>query len=112
VTTPEEAFRKEIAAITAEYRSRLPATLAELEGIWRALAGGAATAEQVTDLRLRLHTIAGTARTMGVPGVSEAAAAAEAFLEPHAKRGKLPPPAEHEQFAKLLAALRSSAGAP
>ena len=58
------------------------------------------------ELQRELHTLAGAAKTMGVAGISEAAAAAESFIEPYRKRNKLPAAGERHRFEKLLHALR------
>ena len=107
-----EAFKQQLAALGAEYRRTLPAKLDEIDALWRNLASGAAAPARLVDLQRALHTIAGTARTLGVAGVSEAAAAAEAAVEPHAGRGKLPPAAGRKKLEDLLAALRASAPPP
>ncbi len=104
-----EAFKRQLEALSAEYRSGLAQKFAELDGLWRDLAGGAAGPDRLGDLQRELHSIAGAARTFGVAGVSEAAAAAESFLEPFCKRRKLPPPARHAEFERLLAALKQAA---
>ena len=65
--------RAEFDALLAEYRRDLPQTLARIEAL---LAGG-----RFTELRRALHTLAGSAGTYGLPGVGQAAAAAEAQLE-------------------------------
>ena len=104
-----EAFKRQFEALSAEYRSGLPRKFAELDGLWRDLAGGTAAPDRLADLQRELHTLAGTARTLGVAGVSEAAAAAESFLEPYGKRRKLPPSARHAEFQRLLEALKQAA---
>ena len=104
-----EAFRQQLEAISAEYRSGLPAKLAELDALWRELASGAAEPGRMGDLLRALHSMAGSAKTFGVSGVSEAAAAAESFLEPFSKRRKLPNSAQQAKFTLLLDNLKNVA---
>ena len=104
-----EAFRQQLAAISAEYRSGLPAKLAELDALWKELASGAGEPGRMGDLLRALHSMAGSAKTFGVSGVSEAAAAAESFLEPFSKRRKMPKGARQVAFTRLLDDLKRAA---
>ncbi len=104
-----EEFSKQIEALRAEYRAGLPDKLAELDGLWRGLASGAMQPGRLADLRRGLHSLAGSARTFGVAGVGEAAAAAESWLEPYCNRGAVPGPAEQAEFRRLLDALKQTA---
>jgi len=104
-----EEFQKQIAALRADYRAKLPAKLEEISGLWRGLAGGELPADRIVDLRRELHSLAGSARTFGVEGVSEAALAAETWLEPHCARRALPAADEQPGFGRLLDALKQAA---
>jgi chemotaxis protein histidine kinase CheA len=104
-----EEFRKQIEALRAEYRAGLPAKLAELDDLWHSLANGAMKPDRIADLRRGLHSLAGSARTFGVDGVGEAAAAAESWLEPYCSRSAVPGPAEQTEFRRLLDALKRTA---
>lgn len=104
-----EEFQKQIAALRAEYRAKLPAKLDEIDSLWRNLASGALTADRIVDLRRELHSLAGSARTFGVEGVSEAALAAETWIEPYCARLAVPAPAQQPDFRQLLDALQQSA---
>lgn len=108
----QDAFRRQIEALSAEYRGTLPGKLAALDRLWRELASGALEPARLADLRRELHSLAGTAKTFGVAGVSEAAAAADAFLDPYAAKGKLPDGAKRAEFTRLLEAVTRSAPAP
>jgi HPt (histidine-containing phosphotransfer) domain-containing protein len=98
-----EAFRRQIEALSTEYRVGLPDKLAEIDTLWRAPPGREA------ELLRALHSMAGSARTFGVKGVSEAAAAAEIYLAPFCERGRTPNAAQRAEFERLLDALRRSA---
>jgi chemotaxis protein histidine kinase CheA len=105
--TPD-AFKRQLEAHRAEYRRDLPAKLAELGELWRGLASGALKPARLGDLQRELHTLAGTAKTFGVAGVSEAAAVAESLLEPYCRRSRLPGAAKRAEFERLLEALKRS----
>jgi chemotaxis protein histidine kinase CheA len=104
-----EAFKRQLEAISSEYRASLPKKLAEIDALWSDLVSGAAKPDHMGNLQRELHSIAGSAKTFGVSGVSEAAAAAELFLEPFSKRRKLPNSAQQAEFARLLDKLKNTA---
>lgn len=104
-----EEFQKQIAALRAEYRAKLPAKLDEIDELWRGLASGALPAERLAELQRELHSLAGSARTFGVEGVSEAALAAEHWIEPYCGVRALPAPADQPAFRRLLDALKQTA---
>ncbi len=103
-----EDFQKQLEALSAEYRGRLPGRLADIEALWRGLVAGSVDAGRLKELQRELHTIAGSARTFGVAGVSEAAGAAEACLEPFCVRGALPGTAARSEFQRLLESLKQA----
>jgi chemotaxis protein histidine kinase CheA len=105
-----EDFQRQLEAISAEYRRELPAKLDAIETLWRGLSDRGSGTGSIADLRRELHSLAGSARTFGIAGVSEAAATAESFLEPYARRGKLPGAAQRAAFARLLESVRKAAG--
>ena len=100
------AFRRQLDVLSTEYRRSLPGKFAEIDELWRKLADGATDSLSIAGLQRELHTLAGSAKTFGVAGVSEAAAAAEAFLEPYCAHGAIPRPAARDKFRVLLDALR------
>ena len=106
----EEAFRQQLEATRAEYRSDLPVKLARIESLWSEIAGGGSKPAGLAELVRELHTIAGSARTLGVAGVSEAAAAAELYLDPISRKHKPPTARQLAGFTPLLEALRQAAG--
>ncbi|MCW5605351.1 MAG: Hpt domain-containing protein [Burkholderiales bacterium] len=105
----DEAFRRGIEALNAEYRRDLRATIASLENLWQALKTRTAAPSGMTDLLRELHTLAGTAATFGLAAVSETAAAAEAYIEPYCTRAALPAARAQAEFERLLEALKRSA---
>lgn len=105
----KEEFRRRLDAITAEYRQSLPQRFAEIEGLARALASDSMAPARMADLKRELHSLAGSGKTLGLPAVSESAAAAESFLEPFCEQGTIPGLNEWAQFEPLLDALKRSA---
>ena len=104
-----EELRRQLDALGAGYRRRLPAKMVELDRLWRDLTGGVVAPAALTDLRRELHTLAGSAKTFGVAHVSDLAAAAEGLLEPFCNEGRLPDAAGTAELTRLLDALQRSA---
>ena len=77
----DEELRRELAATVAEYRASLAPRIAALEALRGDLASGKAPAARVAELQRELHSLTGSGRTFGFAGVSEAARAAEVFVE-------------------------------
>ena len=98
-----------MALLRAEYRRDLPAALLGVESLWRDLAAGSVPPERLMELQRRLHSIAGSAKTFGLPQLTESAREAEDFLEPFGAAGTLPAAAERAQFECLLHALKRAA---
>ena len=99
----------ELAEFNAEYRRTLPDRLHDIDGLWSALRHGEVSRERMHALLRALHSIAGSGTTFGMPLVSEAAAAAEAWIEPHYERGSLPDEPLRGEFDTLLSALKQAA---
>src|SRR5712671_6745520 len=102
----EEALRRELEATVSEYRASLGPRIDALEALRGALAGARASpspggemrAEMRAELHRELHSIAGSGRTFGLAGVSEAAHAAEVFVERHCAAGSAPDAIAWEQL--------------
>ena len=77
----DEELRRELAATVAEYRAGLAPRIAALEALRGDLASGKAPAARVAELHRELHSLTGSGRTFGLARVSEAARAAEVFVE-------------------------------
>jgi len=104
-----DRFAAELAALNAEYRAKLALRLAALDVLAMELAVGQPDADRLNDLRRELHTIAGSAKTFGLPAVTDAARAAERFVDPWCDSGRRPGAAEWAEFKTLLTALREAA---
>jgi chemotaxis protein histidine kinase CheA len=102
------AFRQQFAALAAEYRATLPEKFGELESMWSAVREGGSF-EGLDSLRRALHTIAGTAGTFGLGGVTDSARAAERFLDAYCESGASLKPGDCAAFEGLLKAVRQSA---
>ena len=119
----DETLRRELEATVSEYRASLGPRIAALEALRGALAGarmpsspGAEMrAEMRAELHRELHSIAGSGRTFGLAGVSEAARAAELFMEQRCAAGSAPDASAWEQLKALLrelAAVSQKAAVP
>jgi chemotaxis protein histidine kinase CheA len=103
-----DAFKPYFAELSADYRRQLPAKLAELENLWDNLANGMASSDRMSDLQRELHTLVGTAQTMGLQAVTDAARAAEICLESFLAHGAMPDSTGQNEFCRLLAELKQS----
>jgi chemotaxis protein histidine kinase CheA len=99
----------ELAALAAEYRAKLALRLNAIDALAAELAGAEADAKRLQDLRRELHTIAGSAKTFGLPAVSDAARAGERTLDPICDASQLPDAAQWDALKTLLAVLRKAA---
>jgi chemotaxis protein histidine kinase CheA len=106
------AFRQQFEAVAQEYRAALPAMLGELDGMWHAARQGSSGPEALFALRRVLHSLAGTAGTFGLAALTDAAGAAERFLDPYCEGGAGLGPADYAAFDGLLKAVRSAAVPP
>ena len=106
-----EALARLLAEAGAEYRRTLPGRIEEIEVLWLAKAKGTLSEEKLEELRRLIHTIAGSARTFGLPAVSEAARALEMAISSsdEGPAGTMPEEGV-ERANKLFEALKRSAG--
>jgi HPt (histidine-containing phosphotransfer) domain-containing protein len=104
-----EALARLLAEAGAEYRRTLPGRLAEIEVLWLAKAKGTLPAEKFEELQRLVHTIAGSARTFGLPAVSEAARALELAISSSDGPAENMPADGVERARKLVEALKQSA---
>lgn len=95
-----------MAELRAEYRRRGPERIAELEVLLARAERTPADGTTLDGLRLKFHSITGTAGTFGLARASEIARAAEALLEgERAARAGLGP-AAHTALARMVDELR------
>ena len=104
-----EAFEQYLAALSAEYRCSLLEKLNHIDHLWGLLSKGSTAAGQLNALHRELHSLAGSAKTFGIPTVSEAARIAEFFIEPYSMVGALPAAPTLAEFEVLLENLRRAA---
>jgi HPt (histidine-containing phosphotransfer) domain-containing protein len=109
-TMDPETFKKYLSALSADYRASLSEKLAHIDRMWKELTSGSTAFGPMATLHRELHTLAGSAKTFGLPEVSEAARVAEHFIEPYSTVGALPAAPKLAEFENLLRALRDAAG--
>jgi chemotaxis protein histidine kinase CheA len=105
----DDELKRTLTKLRTDYAARLPATVAQMEEIWRRLIAAEIAPLRLAELVRMAHSITGSGSTFGVPDASRAARDLELFLDPFAKSGRLPGPAEQLTVAALLAALRQAA---
>ena len=105
-----EALARLLAEAGAEYRRTLPGKLAEIEVLWLAKVEGTLSAEKFRELQRLVHTIAGSAKTLGLPAVSEAARTLEEAISSADGPAASMPADRVEEARKLVEALKRSAG--
>jgi HPt (histidine-containing phosphotransfer) domain-containing protein len=105
----DDELKRKLAKLQADYAAQLPATVAQMEELWRCLVAAETAPLRLADLARMAHSIAGSGTTFGVPNASRAARELELFLDPFAQSGRLPGAAEQTTIAALLAALRQAA---
>ena len=101
----------ELAKLSDEYRLTLARRLDALDAIAVVLGAEPAGADRLRELRRALHSISGSAKTFGLPQVSEAARAAEALIAPWCDGHETPRAADWAALKDLLSALRRAAEA-
>src|SRR5512141_1209007 len=104
-----DELQRELAKLRADYAAQLPATVAQMEELWRRLVAAEIAPSRLPELVRMAHSIAGSGATFGVPGAGKAAGALEAFLDRYGKSGQLPDAQAQPTVAALLAALRRAA---
>lgn len=105
----DDELKRTLAKLRADYVAQLPATVAQMEALWRRLVAAEIAPVRLADLTRMAHSIGGSGTTFGVPNASRAARDLELFLDPFAQSGRLPGAAEQMTVAALLAALRQAA---
>lgn len=107
MSTPQQDFQKFLDQQRAVYQRALPKKMAHIRALWNAVAGGDETAPQA-ELERLVHSLAGTAGTLGFHQVSAAAKALELLLEQAAQAGQVPLSPQRTDIALAVAALQAS----
>ncbi|MHB8667396.1 MAG: Hpt domain-containing protein [Burkholderiales bacterium] len=105
----DDELARIIAKLRADYARELPATIAQMDDLWRGLIAATIPWSRLGDLTRMAHSIAGSGKTFGLPGASSAARALESFLEQIGGNGGPPGSPEQARMAALLAELRQAA---
>lgn len=109
MNTPQQEFQKFLDQQRADYRRRLPEKMAQIHALWQAAAtGGDAAAPALADLERLVHTLAGTAGTLGFREAGLAARALELLLEQAGESGPSFPLAGSQDIVLAIAALQAS----
>lgn len=90
------------------YAEKLPGKLAEIERMWEAMANVAWGGAAFEELLRALHSLAGSGKTFGFPGVSEAARAAELALAGFGAANTAPGAEQRSRIQGLILGLRDS----
>jgi hypothetical protein len=98
-----------IATLRADYAKQLPATVTQMEDLWRRIVSGESPLSRLAELARMAHSITGAGATFGLPGASSAARELELFLEQIGDSGQLPGAAEQARVAAQFAELRLAA---
>ena len=98
-----------LAKLRADYAAQLPATVAQLEALWRRILAEGLQASPLNELVRTAHSVAGSAATFGIPRASETGRELELFLEQLEPDGQPPGKAEQEKISALLVALKQAA---
>lgn len=107
MSTPQQDFQKFLDQQRADYRRALPEKMAHVRALWNALASGDEAALQA-ELERLVHTLAGTAGTLGFHEVGAAARALELLLRQATPAGQLPLPSQRAEIALAVDALQAS----
>lgn len=102
----ENTIRRMFSAVSEEFRAELPARLDAIDALWSRITGGEWSPELVCELVRELHGIAGSAAIFRLPEVGQAAARAEAALEPWRHAAAAPDADALPPIAGLIDALR------
>jgi len=106
-----EAMQRMLTQMQAEYRRALPEMLAEIASLWRDLAAASEPAARLEELRRHAHTIAGAAKTFGLPAEGDAARALEASIDALIASGGVNQGEELRRVEALIEALHQPAQA-
>ena len=98
-----EDLKDLLAKMSADYKRALPAKFAELDVIRATL-----TTANLERLRHELHTLVGTAKTLGLPAVTDAARALEEFFEPYFAGESIHGDGNEFRMERLFDALKQS----
>jgi HPt (histidine-containing phosphotransfer) domain-containing protein len=106
MSTPQEDFQKFLDQQRADYRRALPEKMAHIRALWTSVAGDDTALP--AELERLVHTLAGTAGTLGFREVGAAARALELLLEQAAPAGQVPLPPQRAEIALAVDALQAS----
>lgn len=95
----------ELDGLRESFARLLPERLDKIASGWREIAQGAWNASAAREVRLSLHSLAGSAGTFGFDGVGRIARAAELKLDRLLDTGGVPAKHELEDISRMLVRL-------
>lgn len=107
MSTPQQDFQKFLDLQRSDYARALPEKMAQVHALWRAVTSGG-EAPPLTELERLVHTLAGTAGTLGFHEVGRAAKALELLLQQVGPAGPALAPAQRSAIGLTIAALQAS----
>ena len=110
MSTPQQDFQKFLDLQRSDYARALPEKMTQVHALWRAVTSGG-EAPPLTELERLVHTLAGTAGTLGFHEVGRAAKALELLLQQVGPAGPAGPalaPAQRSAIGLTIAALQAS----
>lgn len=107
MSTPQQEFQKFLDQQRADYRRALPEKVAHIRSLWNAVASGDETAPRA-DLERLVHTLAGTAGTLGFHAVGATAKTLELLLEQAASAAQVRLSPQCADIDLAVAALQAS----
>ena len=111
MSTPQQEFQKFLDLQRADYRRTLPEKAAQVGALWQAAGAGGAGSPPLADLERLVHSLAGTAGTLGFREVGQAAKSLEMLLAGAAEAngpGGLLTVAQRSDIALAIAVLQAS----
>lgn len=97
-----------IAMLQADFVSKLPADLAEVEYLWGRLLGAQVMSAELNNLIAKIHGIAGAGAMFYQPAVSALAQDMEIYLETILAARRSPNCRERQHFERLMADLKNA----
>ena len=108
MSTPQQDFQKFLDLQRSDYARALPEKMAQVHALWRAVTADGEAAQPLTELERLVHTLAGTAGTLGFHEVGRAAKALELLLQQVGPAGPALAPAQRSAIGLTIAALQAS----
>lgn len=103
-----EELKRKLGKMRAHYRANAPAKVAEIESLWGRVLEGDADAAMRGELVMAIHTLVGSAPTLGCEELGAAAGKLEAALRDAFEHGGALSASERDVLSDLVAGLGAS----